>query len=145
MIETQLSLFLVNQPGVLADVCKTLGDNSINIRGISVSDTVDHAVVRLVVDNPKQAIHLLGEHGVLVVENEVLALDLGHTPGEMAKVARKFAQGKVNIEYAYGTADSTKATIFFRVSDPRKAMRLLAPKKKKAKAIRKKDKKIATL
>jgi hypothetical protein len=140
MIETQLSLFLVNQPGVLADVCKTLGDNNINIRGISVSDTVDHAVVRLVVDNPKKAVHLLGEHGVLVVDNEVLALDLGHSPGEMAKVARKFARGKINIEYAYGTADSTKATVFFRVSDARKAMQLLSPTKKKKKTVRKKVK-----
>ena len=134
MIETQLSLFLVNQPGVMADVCKTLGDNGINIRGISVSDTVDHAVVRLIVDNPQKAIHILGEHGVLVVETEVLALELGHSPGEMAKVARKFARGKINIEYAYGTADGTKATVFFRVSDVRKAMKLLAAKKtKKAK------------
>jgi hypothetical protein len=140
MIETQLSLFLVNQPGVLADVCKTLGDNHINIRGISVSDTVDHAVVRMIVDNPKKAVHLLGEHGVLVIENEVLALELGHSPGEMAKVARKFARGKINIEYAYGTADSTKATVFFRVSDARRAMRLLTPKKKKKKAVRKKVK-----
>jgi hypothetical protein len=140
MIETQLSLFLVNQPGVLADVCKTLGDNNINIRGISVSDTVDHAVVRMVVDNPQKAIHILGEHGVLVVETEVLALELGHTPGEMAKVARKFARGKVNIEYAYGTADSTTATVFFRVSDARKAMKLLSSKKKKSKSTRKKVK-----
>lgn len=91
MIEKQLSLFLVNKPGVLADVCQSLSDNNINIRGLSVSDTVDHAVVRLIVDDPIKAIHLLGEHGVLVVETDVLAVDVDDQPGALAKVARKLA------------------------------------------------------
>ncbi|MHB8973897.1 MAG: ACT domain-containing protein [Pirellulaceae bacterium] len=132
MIEKQLSLFLVNKPGVLADVCQTLGEHKINIRGISVSDTVDHAVVRLVVDDPQKAIHILGEHGVLVVETDILALEVADQPGALAKVARKFARGKINIEYAYGTADSGK--IFLRVSDVKKGQQLLsdaAPKRRK--------------
>ncbi|MHB0959736.1 MAG: ACT domain-containing protein [Pirellulaceae bacterium] len=132
MIEKQLSLFLVNKPGVLADVCQTLGEHEINIRGISVSDTVDHAVVRLVVDDPTKAIHILGEHGVLVVETDVLALQVANEPGALAKVARKFARGKINIEYAYGTADS--GTLFLRLSDVRKGKELLseaAPKRRK--------------
>ena len=134
MIEKQLSLFLVNKPGVLADVCQTLGEHKINIRGISVSDTVDHAVVRLVVDDPQKAIHILGEHGVLVVETDVLVLEVDDQPGALAKVARKFARGKINIEYAYGTADSGQAKIFLRVSDVRKGKQLLSeavPKRRK--------------
>jgi hypothetical protein len=134
MIEKQLSLFLVNKPGVLADVCQTLGEHKINIRGLSVSDTVDHAVVRLIVDDPNKAIHILGEHGVLVVETDVLALEVDDQPGALAKVARKFARGKINIEYAYGTADSGKAKIFMRVSDVKKGKQLLteaAPKRRK--------------
>lgn len=134
MIEKQLSLFLVNKPGVLADVCQSLSDNNINIRGLSVSDTVDHAVVRLIVDDPIKAIHLLGEHGVLVVETDVLAVDVDDQPGALAKVARKLARGKVNIEYAYGTADTGKARIYMRVSDARKGKQVLAaapPKRKK--------------
>ncbi len=133
MIEKQLSLFLVNKPGVLADVCKTLGDSGINIRGMSISDTVDHAVVRLIVDDPTKAIHILGEHGVLVVETDVLAVKLSDHPGELSGVARKLARAKVNIEYAYGTSDGTSATIFVRVSDVRKARQVLRtgrPKKK---------------
>ncbi len=134
MIEKQLSLFLVNKPGVLADVCQTLGEHKINIRGMSVSDTVDHAVVRLIVDDPIKAIHILGEHGVLVVETDVLALEVDDQPGALAKVARKFARGKINIEYAYGTADSGKAKIFMRLSDVKKGKQLLteaAPKRRK--------------
>ena len=136
MIEKQLSLFLVNKPGVLANVCQTLGDHDINIRGMSVSDTVDHAVVRLIVDNPTKAIHLLGEHGVLVVETDVLAVEVDDQPGALAKIARKFARGKVNIEYAYGTSDSGKARIYMRVSDARKGRQMLAgtPPKRKKKA-----------
>jgi len=130
MIEKQLSVFLENKPGVLADVCKTLGAHGINIRGMSISDTVDHAVVRLIVDDSQKAIHILGEHGALVVETDVLAVKLADRPGELAKMARKFARGKINIEYAYGTSDGTEATLFIRVSDVKKAMQLLSPKKR---------------
>jgi hypothetical protein len=136
MIEKQLSLFLVNKPGVLADVCQTLADHKINIRGLSVSDTVDHAVVRMIVDDPIAAIHILGEHGVLVVETDVLALEVDDQPGALAKVARKFARAKINIEYAYGTADSGQARIYMRVSDARKGKQALTsttPKRKKKK------------
>ena len=126
MVETQLSIFLENKPGVLADVSKMLGDNSINIRGMSISDTVDHAVVRLIVDQPQKAIHLLGEHGALVVETEVLAVKLTDEPGALGKLADMFAHGEVNIEYAYGTSNGSQATVFLRVSDTDKAVQLLS-------------------
>ena len=130
MIARQLSVFLENKPGVLADVCKALGDHDINIRGVSVSDTVDHAVVRLVVSDPHKAIHVLGEHGALVVETDVLVVKLSDHPGALADLASKFARGKVNIEYAYGSSDDTQATVFMRVSDIKKGLELLSPKKK---------------
>ena len=128
MIEKQLSIFLENKPGVLAKVCKTLGDHDINIRGLSISDTVDHAVVRLVVTEPRKAIHLLGEHGMLVVETDVLALDLPDKPGKLAETAAKLARAKVNIEYAYGSSDHTQGLVFIRVSDVKKAVQVLSPK-----------------
>jgi hypothetical protein len=130
MLEKQLSIFLENKPGVLAEACKALGDRDVNIRGMSVSDTVDHAVVRLIVDDPQTAIHVLGDHGALVVETDVLALKLEDKPGELAKLARKLARAKVNIEYAYGTSAGTEATVFFRVSDVKKALQILSPKKR---------------
>ena len=63
----QLALFLENKPGTLSKVCKALAAAKININAISVSDAVDHAVVRMVVSDAQTALHLLGEHGVLVV------------------------------------------------------------------------------
>jgi hypothetical protein len=114
-------------------MCDALGSHGVNLRGLSVSDTVDHAVVRLVVDDPLKAIHILGEHGALVVETDVLAVKLEHKPGALAKLASRLARAKINIEYAYGTADGGLATIYLRVSDPVRAEQLLAPKKRQAK------------
>lgn len=128
MIEKQLSIFLENKPGVLAKMCRTLADNDINIRGLSVSDTVDHAVVRLVVTDPHKAIHLLGEHGMLVVETDVLALGLPDKPGKLAEIAGKLARAKINIEYAYGSSDHSEGLVFVRVSDVKKAVQVLSPK-----------------
>lgn len=136
MIERQLSIFLENKPGVLAEVGKVLADAGINIRGMSVSDTVDHAVVRLIVSDAQKAIHLLGDHGLLVVETDVLGVRLEDRPGGLAEIAGKFAEAKVNIEYAYGSSDDTHATIFVRVSDVKKAARLLSAKSAKKKAAR---------
>jgi hypothetical protein len=131
MIEKQLSIFLENKPGVLAKMCRTLADHEINIRGLSISDTVDHAVVRLVVTDPRKAIHVLGEHGMLVVETDVLALDLPDKPGKLAEIAGKLARAKINIEYAYGSADHSEGVVFVRVSDIKRAAQVLAPKSPK--------------
>ncbi len=128
MIVKQLSIFLENKPGVLAKMCKTLAEHDINIRGISVSDTVDHAVVRLVVTDPRKAIHVLGDHGMLVVETDVLALGLPDQPGKLAEVAGKLARAKINIEYAYGSSDHADGFLFVRVSDAKAAMQVLTPK-----------------
>ena len=136
MIEKQLSIFLENKPGVLAEVCKTLQAHDINIRGISVSDTVDHAVVRMVVSDPHAAIHILGEHGTLVVETDVLAIELSDSPGELAKIASQLASAQINVEYAYGSSDHSSGVVFIRVSDIPKAVEVLTPKKTTKKAAR---------
>ncbi len=126
MIVTQLSVFLRNKPGVLAEMCGELAKENINIRAISVSDTVDHAVVRLIVDEPDKALHLLGEHGVLVVETELLAMQLPDGPGVLADAARKLCDAGVNIEYAYGSGGAGECSLMIRVSDNDKAQAALA-------------------
>src|SRR4051812_15476005 len=100
-ITTQLSLFLENKPGTLASVCKTLGEAGVNIHALTVSDTVDHAVVRMVVSDPNKAIHLFGEHGTLVIENDVLMIEGENKPGALVDIAARLGKAKVNIEYAY--------------------------------------------
>jgi hypothetical protein len=126
-VATQLSLFLENRPGTLAAVCKALASEKVNILAISVSDAVDHAVVRMVVDDPQKALHLLGDHGVLVVERDVLILHGPSRPGALAKIAEKLAEHKINIEYAYSATvpEATRSAMVLRVDNVAKAKRIL--------------------
>jgi hypothetical protein len=126
-IVKQLALFLENKPGAMADVCSALALHKINIDALSVSDAVDHAVVRMVVSQPQRAIHLLGDHGVLVVERDVLMLDVPNRPGMLAVIARNLADHNVNIEYAYSATPSrvAKGALILRVDNLKKAAKVL--------------------
>lgn len=121
----QLSIFLENKPGVLGKFCDELAKNSINILGLSISDTVDHAVVRMLCDDPRKAVTVLGDAGMLVVENDVLLIDLPDKPGVLADLSKKLARAKINIEYAYGTTSATGGNLVLRVSDTKKALKAL--------------------
>jgi len=126
-IAKQLALFLENRPGMLARVCDALSAAKINIYAISCSDTVDHSVVRMVLSDPKKALFVFEEHGTLVVEDDVLMITGDNKPGSLAKMAHKLAKGKINIEYAYCATppDAKKGLLILRVSDARRAMKLL--------------------
>ena len=126
-IVRQLALFLENKPGTLSKVCNALSAAKINIHAISVSDAVDHAVVRMVVDDAQGALHLLGERGVLVVERDVLMLEGQNKPGELADIAAKLAKKNVNIEYAYSAtpANAVTGAMILRVDNPKKAALIL--------------------
>jgi len=123
----QLSIFLDNKPGTLAEVCGELANQKINIYAMSVSDTTDHSVVRLVVSDSQKALYLLEERGALVVENNVLLLENANKPGAMATIAHKLAKAKINIEYAYlaTSPSSKKGLAVLRVSDTKKALKVL--------------------
>lgn len=126
-IVEQLALFLHNRPGTLAAVCDALADARINIYGLSVSDAADHAVVRMVVSDPRKAMHIFEAHGTLAVESEVLMIDNENRPGMLSRIAKELAAKKINIEYAYLASQPTakKGLLIMRVSDPRKALRVL--------------------
>src|SRR6266446_9410469 len=115
-IVTQLALFLANKPGTLAAVCDALAAENINIYALTISDTVDHAVVRMVVSDHKRALSIFEEHGTLVVENEVLMVTQGNRPGTLSGLAKKLAGEGVNIEYAYlATApNAERGVLIFR-------------------------------
>jgi len=127
-IRIQLALFLANKPGTLAAVCDALADEKINIFGLTISDTVDHAVVRMVVSDYKKALSIFEERGTLVIENEVLMLEHDNKPGTLSKIAKKLAAEDVNIEYAYlATAPSAdKGVLIFRPDDLKKAFKILS-------------------
>ena len=126
-IVKQLSVFLKNRPGTLSGICKHISDAGINILGFSVSDTIDHAVVRMIVDEPVRTLHLLGDSGILVIENDVLAIALKNETGQLSSLAETLGSSGVNIEYAYGGIQEgdDSGVLFMRVSDAKKALELL--------------------
>ncbi len=126
-IVKQLALFVENKPGTLAAVCRALAARKINIYAISISDAVDHAVVRMVVSDSVKALHLLGEHGVLVVERDVLMIEGRNKPGELSTIAKKLAANNVNIDYAYSAtpAKASRGAMILRVNNLKKATRVL--------------------
>jgi hypothetical protein len=126
-ITKQLAIFLDNRPGMLARVCDALSEAKINIYAISTSDTVDHTVIRMVVSDSPKALHIFEERGTLVVEDDVLMIDGDNKPGSLAKLAHKLADAKINIEYAYCATppDAKKGLVIFRVSDAKKALKVL--------------------
>ncbi|MBI2095431.1 MAG: ACT domain-containing protein [Candidatus Omnitrophica bacterium] len=103
-IEKQLSVFMENKPGRLSHICNTLAEADINIFAMSVHDTVDHAIVRLLVDNPDKALLILEEEGVYTISQDVVVLEIENKPGIISMIAKKLFRADINIEYAYCTA-----------------------------------------
>src|ERR1700759_3266174 len=116
---TQLAVFLSNRPGALARVCESLAEAEINIHALTISDTVDHSVVRMVVSDPTRALMLLGESGVLAVENDVLMIESDNEPGTLAEIAERLSKAQVNIEYAYlaSSPKSNQGLMILRPND----------------------------
>ncbi len=129
-IAQQLSLFLENKPGTLAEVCKELARQKVNIFALTISDSVDHAIVRMVVSEPRKALDLFESRGVLVVEAKVLMIENSNKPGSLAIIAAKLAKAKINIEYAYlATSPGAKrGLLIVRASDTKKALKVLSKK-----------------
>jgi hypothetical protein len=104
-----------------------MNEAKINIYAISISDTVDHSVIRMVVNDTRKALLMFEEHGTLVVESEVLMIEGDNKPGSLAQIAHKLAKAKINIEYAYcATASSAKkGLLILRPSNPKQALKIL--------------------
>jgi hypothetical protein len=126
-IAKQLAIFLDNRPGTLARVCDALSAARINIYAITTSDTVDHSVIRMVVSDPRKALVVFEEHGTLVVEDDVVMLEGDNKSGSLARIAHKLAAARVNIEYCYCATSpgATRGLLVLRVSDPKKALKVL--------------------
>jgi len=126
-IAKQLAIFLENKPGMLARVCDALADHAISIHALSTSDTFDHTVMRMVVSDSRRALHVFEERGTLVVEDDVLMVEGDNKPGSLARISRRLAEKKINIEYAYCSTppSAKKGLLILRVNDARKALKVL--------------------
>lgn len=128
--DTQFSVFLVNKPGVLAQVTKALADGKVNIVAMTLVDSQEHGVLRVVSDDPPRARAVLRKLNLPMTETEVLCLDLSNRPGALADVATVLGQNHVNINYAYCTsgAPGGRTTGIFKVADVKKAQHVLKGK-----------------
>jgi hypothetical protein len=126
-IVQQLAVFLENKPGALASVCDALAGARINIYGLTVSDTTDHAVVRMVVSNTEQALTIFEAHGTLVVESDVLMIQNDNKPGSLSRVANALSAKRINIDYGYlaSMPSAKKGLLILRVTDARRALGVL--------------------
>ena len=119
----QISVFLENKAGRLAHVTRVLGDAQVNIRALSIADTSDFGILRLIVNDPDKAYRIMKEQGFTVSQTEVIAVLLPDRPGSLASVLERMAEENINIEYLYaflGTKDGD-ALIIFKVEDMERA------------------------
>jgi hypothetical protein len=127
-ISVQFSIFLVNKPGVLARVTRVLPDQKINIVAMTLVDSQEHGVLRLVAENADSARAVLTDLNLPMTETEVLCLDLPNDPGALADVATVLGQNHININYAYCTsgAPGGRTTGVFKAGDHVKAKHVLS-------------------
>jgi len=123
----QLSVFVENKPGKLLEALETLGEAKIDMRALSLADTSDFGILRIIVDKPAQALEILDKAGFLVKSNEVLAVVIGDKPGGLATVVRLLSSGDVNIEYTYAFVAHShdNAYVILRVDNNEDAVRIL--------------------
>ena len=119
MVTKQVSVFLENKSGRLAEVCQVLGDAGVNMRALCIADTSDFGILRLIVNDPGRATKILQERGFGVGEADVLALVVPDRPGGLASVLALLRDAGVNVEYMYAffiTVDGD-AVVLFRIDD----------------------------
>ena len=126
----QISVFLENKSGRLADVTRSLGMSNINIRALSIADTTDFGILRLIVNAPDEANKVLREQGFMVSETDVIAVEVPDRPGGLADVLETLELASINIEYLYAFVGQTskEALVIFRVEDCDRAVEALAAK-----------------
>lgn len=122
----QISVFLQNRPGTLANLTKILLDHKINMRALTVADTADYGIIRMIVDNPEKTIKVLKNQDYLVSEADVIAVEAIDKPGGLYQIATVLGEKNVNIEYLYTTLKQGKAIMIIRVSDIEAAMEALS-------------------
>ncbi len=124
----QISIFLQNKPGQLSQICRDLAEADLNIATLSLADTSDFGIVRMIVDDHEKAKDVLTAKGHAVNVREVVAVCVPDRPGGMAEVMAAVDTAGVNVEYSYAFAfhRGEKAVLVFRFDDNAKAERVLA-------------------
>ena len=123
----QISVFLENRAGQFAEITGILAENKVDLRAISIAETTDYGVLRMIVDNAEKATSILMQHGYLMSMTPVLVIAVPDQPGGVASVLATLAEGNIDIEYMYSlfTHKEGKSYIVFRVAENEKFVELL--------------------
>jgi hypothetical protein len=126
----QISVFLENSVGRLGEVTRTLARAEINIRAISIADTAEFGILRLIVDKCDEALQALNSGGFTTRVSDVAAVEIDDTPGSLARIMEFFQQSQVNIEYLYASLEGMvgKAVVIFKLADHEKGVRIIKDK-----------------
>lgn len=124
----QISVFLENTSGRLGEVTKTLASANINLRAVSIADTDDYGILRLIVDKTDEAVNALTAAGFTSKLTDVVAVEIEDVPGSLAKLMELFQQSQINIEYLYASLEGQagKAVVIFKLHDHEKGLKILA-------------------
>jgi hypothetical protein len=127
MLVKQISIFLENKSGRLAEVTRTLGENDIDISALSIADTTDFGILRLIVNKPEKAENILKESEFTVSITNVIAIGVQDKPGGLAKALEVLDRESIGIEYMYAFVSKTDddALVILKVDDPDKAVKAL--------------------
>ncbi len=124
MTVKQLSVFVENRPGRLSAITRLLGDANINIRAMSIADTKDFGILRLIVDDAEKALKVLKDEGCSVTITNVLVLRIDDRPGSLAQAMNALYKDNISVEYMYAAfinTESNTACLVLRVDDNDKA------------------------
>lgn len=121
----QLSVFLENREGRLDDVLKVLSENEINIVALSLADTSDYGMLRMIVSDPHKGRSALKEAGITAMLTDVVALRVPHATGSLSKAMHQIVEGEVNVEYMYAFANGSDAAAVLKSDDPARVIDIL--------------------
>ena len=127
----QISVFLENRTGQLAEITRLLADNGIDLRAISIAETADYGLARMIVDDSHKASKILLEHGDILSMTPVWAVEVPDRPGGLAQVLGVLAEAHVDVEYMYSlfTHREGSAYMVMRVSDDPRFLSTLGDRK----------------
>ncbi len=130
MIIKQISIFVENKKGRLAEITETIAKSGANIRALSIADTTDFGILRLIVDKADEAAAALKEAGITVSVTNVIAIGIDDTPGSFSVPMRILSDANIDVEYMYAfiTRKSEKAYVILRVADNDAAAKVLIEK-----------------
>ncbi|WP_020676242.1 ACT domain-containing protein [Geopsychrobacter electrodiphilus] len=123
----QISIFIENKSGRLAEVAEILANAGINIRALSLADTSDFGILRLIVDNPVKALEMLRDNSFTVSKTEVVGIEVPNQPGGLALILSILDKSQINVEYmyAFGERPGGNAIIIFRFDNIDEAISVL--------------------